>query len=503
MSTRLSQKQSNHQTKHKPFGILLLMDDITWPPKQKIAPKTRRKKKQTPKAQSGGSASPIEGINSGPTVATSIGSGLKIQSLTDAPDLDNASLAPEPVVDEPTPAPDGEPNADPTNLGPVAMPTHDYEDSGDTSMADETPDTSPKKRGIYFKKVQLSKKKWALVIATVLVLVGAGGYGALKLYNRSKYIAPQGPVQKPTPKPVPPPKPKTEPSQLTGAEVAPELNKRPVTGIMIENSLDARPQAGLKEAGIIFEAIAEGGITRFLALYQDTQPDYIGPIRSARPYYLDFLMPFDASIAHVGGAPQALSDIRNLGVKDLDQYFNSGAYVRINTRYAPHNVYSDFGKFDALNVAKGFSSSTFAPWLRKKAAPAKVPTAKAIDIAISGPTYDVHYDYDAASNKYLRSEAGEPHKDDRSSTQLSPDVVVALVVGRGIDPDGQHTDYQTSGTGHMFVFQDGIQTEGTWSKADRKSPYTFTDAAGKPMALNPGQTWLTLVDNIAKVNFAP
>ncbi len=193
-----------------------------------------------------------------------------------------------------------------------------------------------------FKHSNLSRKQQILVWIAILLLVIAGATAIYYAY-RHFYKAPPS-VKTIAKKQEAPPKPTTEPSRLTGVEVAIELNNRPVSGIMIENSPDARPQSGLKDAGIVFEAIAEGGITRFLALYQESQPDYIGPVRSVRPYYLDFLMPFDAPIAHVGGAPQALSDIRSLGVKDLDQFANSGAYQRITTRYAPHNVYTSIAQ---------------------------------------------------------------------------------------------------------------------------------------------------------------
>jgi hypothetical protein len=140
-------------------------------------------------------------------------------------------------------------------------------------------------------------------------------------------------------------------SPLTGVQVPPELAKRPVTGIMIENSIYARPQSGIQDAGVVFEAIAEAGITRFLTLYQDAKPQYIGPVRSLRPYYIDWAGSFDASIAHIGGSPDALKRIRN-GGKDLDQFFNSGSYWRQPTREAPHNVYTSFKLLDRLNRQK-------------------------------------------------------------------------------------------------------------------------------------------------------
>src|SRR5690606_30510274 len=191
------------------------------------------------------------------------------------------------------------------------------------AIADKKP-KAQKRRSLkhLFEKFQkLNKKQKALVIISAAIVL-AGIMFAIWFFVLHAEPSPQPAA----PQVVEPPKPTTEPSRLTGLQVDPDINKRHVTGVMIENSPDARPQSGLQEADIVFEAIAEAGITRFLALYQDTEPKHIGPIRSARPYYLDFLMPFDAGYAHVGGSPTALQQIRQLKIKDLDQFANSGAY---------------------------------------------------------------------------------------------------------------------------------------------------------------------------------
>lgn len=353
-----------------------------------------------------------------------------------------------------------------------------------------------------FRHQDLSRKQWVLVIAIIILLLGGGGTGAYYLYKYFTKIPKQAAV-KPKAKVTEPLKPTTEPSRLTGVEVATELNQRPVTGIIIENSPEARPQAGLKDAGIVYEAIAEGGITRFLALFQESQPDYIGPVRSARPYFLDWLLPFDAAIAHVGGSPDALQQIKALGVRDLDQFANSGAYQRIAARFAPHNVYTSTTQLDALMKAKGFTSSTFTSFPRKKEAPGTQPTARTIDFTVSGYLYNVRYEYDALSNSYKRNEGGKPHIDERSGAQLQPKVVIGLVMGYGIASDGQHSVYKTTGSGVMYVFQDGAVTQGTWRKDDRKTQFVFMDAQGAPLKLNPGQTWLTVVDASTDVTYAP
>lgn len=293
-------------------------------------------------------------------------------------------------------------------------------------------------------------------------------------------------------------------SPLTGVQVEPELAKRPVTGIMIENSTDARPQSGIEQAGVVFEAIAEGGITRFLTLYQESQPQYIGPVRSLRPYYIDWAGAFDAPIAHVGGSPDALSQIRG-GGKDLDQFFNAGAYWRQSTRASPHNVYTSFERLDALNKSKGYTSSKFNPWARKKDEPLAKPTATTVNVNISSALYNSRYDYDSASNSYARNQGGQAHiaivsPTDKTGQQLRFKVIVALIMSYGLN--GKYSVYSVNGSGAALVFQDGGAVDATWSKSDRASQIKLTDSAGKDLKLNAGQTWVVALASRDRVSYS-
>lgn len=343
----------------------------------------------------------------------------------------------------------------------------------------------------------LSKKHKIVVILVAILVVVFGVLLAHNLMGQSSNPAIDINKQQ---------KAATVASPLTGVQVSPELAKRTVTGIMIENSLDARPQSGIQDAGVIFEAIAEGGITRFLTLYQEARPAYIGPVRSLRPYYIDWASAFDAPIAHVGGSPDALAQIRS-GGKDLDQFFNAGSYWREVSRPSPHDVYTNFDKLDALNKAKGYTSSTFTSWPRKIDQKLATPSAKTIDLAISGPSFNVHYDYDAASNGYHRSEGGAPHiatssAGDKTGTLLAPKVVVVLIMPYSIVDDSGHSGYGVNGTGTVYVFQDGGATAGTWSKGDRASQLVFKDTSGQPIKLDAGQTWVTALQD-GQLHYSP
>lgn len=285
-------------------------------------------------------------------------------------------------------------------------------------------------------------------------------------------------------------------SHLNGIEVTSKDDlSKPVTAIMIENSPDARPHSGLKQAEVVYEAIAEGGITRFLTLFQQHKPQLIGPVRSLRMYYVDWLAPYQASVAHVGGSHASLQEIRNGKYRDIDQFFNGNSYWRANDRRPPHNVYTSFEKLDALNAGKGYKSSQFTSFARADGKASDKPNAVSIDINFSSSWYNTHYDYDKASNTYLRSIGGQA-SNDREEGRLAPSVVIALHVNETIVmEDGWRQSIVTTGTGTATVFQNGTAAECTWRKNDRFSPLELIDAAGKPVALNRGQTWIAAVPN--------
>lgn len=333
-------------------------------------------------------------------------------------------------------------------------------------------------------------KKLAIVISVVVVLVVAAGVASALYFMNRQSETPQAQVVEP----VPEPEPITYYSPLTGKVVKDEAaTKQAVTGIMIENSPDARPQSGLKESGVVFEAIAEGGITRFLALYQQEKPALIGPVRSVRMYYVDWVAAFDASIAHIGGSSRALSEVRNGKYRDIDQFFNPQAYWRATDRYAPHNVYTNFKNLDALNKSKGYNTSKFDGFVREDSEAAKEKTATKINVTISSALYNSSYTYNSKTNTYDRSQGGAAHKD-REKGQISPRVVIVMKIPtKLVFEDGWREQMTTIGSGTAYIFQDGIVKQGKWKKTSRTAQITFTDKEGKTIPLARGQTWLTAV----------
>jgi hypothetical protein len=378
----------------------------------------------------------------------------------------------------------------------LSQPTGDVEPEPTPPAPAEPPKKAKKSFKAWFRG--LSKRKKVFFVTGIILVV-------LGLLAAAYFLLFMGKNDEPTPKPqvqVAAPEPTTVMNTLTGRQVDPAVNKIPVTAAMIENSREARPQSGLQEAGVVFEAIAEGGITRYIALFQDTAPESIGPVRSVRPYYIDWAFAFNPSIAHVGGSPEALQLLKTLKAQDLDQGANGGSYDRVTSRYAPHNVYTSFARLQALQQKKGFTSSDFTGFaFKEKAAPAATPTASSVTVNISSAFYNSSYTYDKASNTYLRALAGTAHNDERTGKQITPSNVVVMTVPYRIQSDGIHSQYETIGSGEVQIFSDGIVVKGTWHKTSRDSQITFVGADGQPIKLTPGQTWVTAVSASNKVTY--
>lgn len=355
---------------------------------------------------------------------------------------------------------------------------------------------------VKIKKPWSTKKKVgviASIVAGVLVLAGVG----FLVYNQ--FFANNSPEVAKTPEPV------RFFSPLTGIETTEENTKRPVTAVMIENSPEARPQSGLQEAGVVFEAVAEGGITRFIALYQEAQPALIGPVRSVRPYYVEWAAGFDPAIAHVGGSYEALQMTRGgaYGL-DIDEFFNAHVFWRATDRYAPHNTYTNTELLDAFMAANGKTSSSFTAWPRTNGEQVTPPTpsddedadpvvdantyAHSIVMPVSTGQFQVSYDYDADTNKYIRYQGGQAHLD-REKGQIAPDTVVAMMVNMYLANDGLHNEIGIIGSGAAYIFQNGIMTKANWSKASATAQAKFTDSEGEEIKFNRGQTWFTAVPN--------
>lgn len=332
-------------------------------------------------------------------------------------------------------------------------------------------------------------------------------------------------------------------STLTGERLAEGVNiNAPAYCIQTPNGTDgARPQAGLNTAGVVFEAIAESGITRFAAIYQNPSAGIIGPIRSLRIYYLQWDTPFDCTIVHAGGSGDALEAVAH-GYRDLTEDYN---YMYRGTYGGRlwNNLFTTSAALAQFNADHGYNTSEIRGFSRMT--PEESERARVDDLAVeklnivqpaSGDTsalkptvndialnlggwadFNVTYHYDTNTNTYLRSYAsGTPHEvyncpaedigernpeDVCSLVQMAPKVVVAMVVNERRASDNYHEDIDAIGTGDAYIFQNGAAIKGSWLKTSKESQIVFTDATGAEIKLAPGQTFLTAVPSYGSVAF--
>lgn len=280
---------------------------------------------------------------------------------------------------------------------------------------------------------------------------------------------------------------------LDGLSVKESLANRNPLAIMIENHLDARPQTGLSEASLIYEAIAEGGITRFMALYVWGEPEKVGPIRSARTYDLDWLSEFNAFYAHVGGNYTALQQIKQYGILDLDQFkYGKGAYWRepVPGKATEHTMYTstkklwDLAKKNKWKMEGSYESFEFKEDLKKSERPASA----SVTINFSTPNYQVKWLYDPETNLYKREQAKGP--------EIQAKNIVVQWVERWpvVSAIGEKSwAMKTIGSGKAKIFMDGKVIEGTWKKESRTSRTWFYDSLGEKIKFNRGQTWIEIV----------
>lgn len=319
---------------------------------------------------------------------------------------------------------------------------------------------------------------------------------------------------------------------LTKTHKATWESRRPLV-VMVENSTDARPQSGLTSADVIYEAVAEGGITRFAVVYYCKDSEgYIGPIRSARVYFIDFASEYGANplYVHVGGAncnrstgsgcandapADALGKINKLGWggnNDLNHVpfpVMWRDYDRLPNRATEHTVYSTSQKLweyakktrDLTNVDKKGSEwdSTFQKWKFKDDKPKDNPlTSIKFGFWEGKPDYDVDWQYDKTVNAFKRFNGGQAHLDKNNDKQITAKNVIVAFMTESTARDnyqggGSHLLYKTVGEGEAIVFLDGEAIKGVWRKKDATARIRFYDTHGNEIALNRGQTFIEVV----------
>ncbi len=273
-------------------------------------------------------------------------------------------------------------------------------------------------------------------------------------------------------------------------------NRTPLA-VIIENSVDSRPQSGLSYADVVYETLAEGGITRQMGVFlTNLNNQTVGPVRSMRVYFLDWLEEYNALAAHVGGNHFALDRVGPEGVKNLDEFFTSG-YWRATDRPAPHNVYTTTDNLWSAGANNGWTGmTTFHQWPFKDEASASArPTTQHIGLGfLGGADYKVVWDYNPTTNNYQRNVGGSQAIDKNTGNQITAKTVVVQVVSYTPFNDGTGAlDMDDIGSGPAYIFRDGGSVTGTWKKASRTDRTMFVDANNNEIPFNRGPIWIEVV----------
>lgn len=380
------------------------------------------------------------------------------------------------------------------------------------------------------------------IIGLALYLIATGtSYGVFSIWHpfaKSSTSVTSNPNQIQDGSQIDPSLPKTEACPLNGAMFTkPEMEiwqKRRPLAVMIENHEDSRPQSGLSKADVVYEAVAEGGISRFMGIFYCgiAQNALVAPVRSARTYFLPWVLEYDALYNHVGGAgrcnddtvdnrAKALCQIEQYKIKDMDQFGISFPtcyrnYDRLDHPVATeHTMVCATDKLYNVAVERGWTNvdakgvewdKNFIPWKFKDDAEKSDRGASfsASFVAWAGyeNSYGVRWDYDPATNKYTRVNGGIVHTDNETGKPLQAKAVV-IMFAKEVGPvdDHMHLLYENIGNGVGLLFQDGKTEKISWKKKDKFDRTRFYFDSGKEVVFNRGQLWIEMLPIGTKVKY--
>jgi hypothetical protein len=260
---------------------------------------------------------------------------------------------------------------------------------------------------------------------------------------------------------------------------------RPALVVKVDN-VDAAPQSGLNQADLVFEEIVEGQATRFAAVFNSMEANPVGPIRSARTQDVDLLQSLnDPALAYSGANEGVNAALQAAGFELLSE--GNPGFFRDDQRPAPHNLYANLAALWPQLTSSGNAVAAF-----DYVAPGTAVVGTPVTFAeMMVGSYDVRWDWDATQRLFLRSQLGAPHE--LTDGRASANNVIVLVVEYGASAAGGGPEAQTIGSGAAVVYSAGQKIEGTWTRQSATEPFHL-EAAGQPILITPGRTWVELVD---------
>jgi len=293
-------------------------------------------------------------------------------------------------------------------------------------------------------------------------------------------------------------------SLLNGMKFEEDITGRRPIVVMLDNHYGARPQAGLSSADIVYEILAEGKITRYEAVFQSRLPDNIGPIRSARPYYILRALEYDPIYVHVGGSEQAKKDIKAYKLAEVDGLSSgSNVFWRKNHKRIPHNMYSSSDAIYKEAKRKKYRENFDMETLKFNEKEEEIGTEECsyVKITYKTPTssdktgYHIEFKYDEEKNQYFRYVNGKEHIDEGDKSHIyAKNIIVQLAKHKVIDNEGRRS-ISFVGQGKGYYVSNGSKMEVVWKKENESDITKYYDSNNEEISLNPGLIWIQVISD--------
>lgn len=273
--------------------------------------------------------------------------------------------------------------------------------------------------------------------------------------------------------------------------------------VMVENHPAARPQSGLDQADVVYEALSEGGITRYLAIYWSDNAPVIGPIRSARPHFIELMEAYNPVYVHCGQSWAAEKMLAERMPSEINELKDKAPFWRDTTRRRPHNLYASTASLWQEMERKGLAVGSVAPTFFDQPLPGGKSHAQVRIPYPYGQRYSVSYRYDADRDLYLRSVNGSPHRDRRTSEQLAArTVIVQETTTRPMGTKHGELAIEVVGSGRCWVARHGRWLRGFWRKDAPEVGTVYTTETGARIPSAPGPTWIQVLPEGGRPTFS-
>jgi PBP1b-binding outer membrane lipoprotein LpoB len=287
-----------------------------------------------------------------------------------------------------------------------------------------------------------------------------------------------------------------KPSPLSGIYAPDEVVDQRVVAVMFDNHPRARWQAGLKDAEVVYEFPVEAPYTRYLGLFLLNSPDSIGPIRSSRPYFVTKVLEFDAVYARVGGSEQAKKDIKTLKIADIDGLTSSSkVFWRNPNKKAPNNLYSSMSVIRETQRERKYNSTGTYEGFKFHEDDTDIEGYNVDSILINYMANNTtKYIYDEQNKVYTREKDGKTHIDESDKSNIiAKNIIIQEAPIKVIDNEGR-LSIDIIGEGSGKYITNGIGKDIKWVKKSRENKTYYLDENGQELVLNPGTTWIQVVD---------